>query len=83
MKSSTECLFEYGINTMNINDEFNTAMFYAMEMYAEEYHLNKISKPDSEEIERMAEEYAIGNDWRTAPLKEGFIAGCKAILEIK
>lgn len=35
-KTATEILHEYGINPMNMNDEFNSQLFAAMEKYAEQ-----------------------------------------------
>lgn len=35
-KTKTECLWEYGINHLDIKEEFNDALFAAMELYADE-----------------------------------------------
>ena len=42
MKSQTEVLNEYGINIMQLNDDFNTQLSHAMERYAEEYYKEKV-----------------------------------------
>lgn len=36
MKTANEILFEHGIDTMRMNDDFNTQLFHAMERYAEQ-----------------------------------------------
>lgn len=36
-KTADEFLFEYGIDTMSLNDDFNCQLLFAMERYAEHY----------------------------------------------
>lgn len=40
-KTANECLYEYGIDTGKMNDDFNTNLFMAMERYAEAYAANQ------------------------------------------
>jgi len=42
MKSATQCLWDYSIDIMTMQDEFNCQLFAAMERYAEGYYENKI-----------------------------------------
>lgn len=39
VKTASECLFEYGINTMDMDDHFNGQLLHAMERYAEQFIL--------------------------------------------
>lgn len=41
MKTANEILFEHGINTMSMEDDFNSQLLHAMERYAEAYHLQQ------------------------------------------
>jgi len=41
MKTANQILSECGINTMSLNDEFNTQLFHAMEEYAHETNKEK------------------------------------------
>lgn len=36
MKTANEILYEHSIDTMSMDDTFNTQLFHAMERYAEE-----------------------------------------------
>lgn len=36
-KTASEILFEHGIDTMSLNDDFNSQLFAAMERYAEQF----------------------------------------------
>lgn len=36
MKTASEILFEYGIDIMKMNDDFNCQLLFAMERYAEQ-----------------------------------------------
>lgn len=37
MKTASEILFEYGIDIMKMNDDFNSQLLFAMERYAEQF----------------------------------------------
>jgi len=37
IRSAQQFLFDYGIDTLKLNDDFNTGLFAAMERYAEAY----------------------------------------------
>ena len=42
MKSAKQCLWDYSIDIMSMQDDFNSQLFAAMERYAEGYHADKI-----------------------------------------
>ena len=44
MKTANEFLREYSIQTINMNDDFNSALFIAMEGYAEAYGENIVEE---------------------------------------
>lgn len=47
MKSANEILRDHGIDTMRMNDEFNTQLFHAMERYAEAYAAANPKEPET------------------------------------
>jgi len=51
-KSANAILLEHGIDTMSLNDDFNTQLFHAMERYAEQYASLKCAEKD-DEIKRL------------------------------
>lgn len=42
MKSATQCLWDYSIDIMTMQDDFNCQLFAAMERYAEGYYADKV-----------------------------------------
>ena len=50
MKSANQILSECGINTMSLNDEFNTQLFHAMEEYANEKSKENYIPPDYDDV---------------------------------
>lgn len=44
MRSATECLREYSIEIMEMDDHFNSQLLAAMERYAEAYNANQVGE---------------------------------------
>ena len=42
LKTAAEILYEHGIDTLGLKDDFNSQLFSAMERYAEQYTASKI-----------------------------------------
>lgn len=55
MKTANEILYEHSIDTMSMDDTFNTQLFHAMERYAEEKTNEKQNDWQQEAISLMKE----------------------------
>ncbi len=83
IRTATEILFEHGIDTMSLNDDFNTQLFHAMERYAEQFSLlptEQAAPKRDEEIEQLSREYA-DETYAQFHFANGYRAGHKAALQ--